>query len=141
MKEEYKKLKDFDVEIKTYITLEEQANICSLMMESDNYFERKLHLVMGVFCTVVKDADESLTYDDIVSCGLWEAIAFELAPYIQDIEDAVRYYNSIEYTLTKGLDLLTKSLDEVSENMPSIDKIIETLEQAQDKLETEKTNG
>lgn len=140
MKEAIKKLKSFDVEIKTYIPIEEQANICAFVMESDDYFERKLKLVMGVFCAVVKEADNTLTYDDIVSSGIWDEVYKELKPYIDEISEGVKYYSSIEYAVTKGLEELTKGLNDFSENMPSLDKVIETLEQAQEKLETDKTN-
>lgn len=141
MKEAIKKLKSFDIEIKTYIPIEEQANICALVMQSDDYFERKLHLVMGVFCTVVKEADSTLTYDDIVSSGIWDEVYKELKPCVDEITEAVKYYSSIEYAVTKGLEEITKGLNDFAENMPSLDKVIETIEQAQEKLESDKTNG
>lgn len=125
-----KKLDGFDITIKTYITLEEEASICDLIMQTDNYFERKLKLVTGVFCTVVDNLEDKSdwTYDDIVSCGMWDAIYNELYVYIDEILKAVNYYTSLDYSFAHALDLVANELNGLSEKVPSWDKIVEMLQ-------------
>lgn len=126
----FKKLDNFNIVIKTYITLEEEANICDLIMQADNYFERKLKLVTGVFCTVVDDIKDKSdwTYDDIVSSGMWDAIYNELYVYIDEILQAVNYYTSLDYSFTRTLDLVADELNNLTKNLPSLDKVIEVLQ-------------
>lgn len=127
---EKKKLEGFDIEIKTFIPIEEQSAICSLAMESDNFFERRMKVVVGVFCAVVdeEESNKNYTYNDIVSSGLWDAIYNELYVYVNEIADSIRYYSSLEYQVSRGLDILSTKLTELSENMPSLDKVIEAMQ-------------
>ena len=133
-----KKLDGFDITIKTFIPIEEQASICALIMESDDYFERKAKLVVGVFCSIVdeEEIEKDYTYDDIVSSGMWDAIYNELYVYIDEITKAVEYYSSISYQIGKSLEMLADRLTNLNDNLPSIDKVIEMLQLDKDIEET-----
>ena len=125
-----KKLEGFDINIKPYIPIEEQNKICTLVMESDNYFEREIKLVLSVFCAVVDDADDKLdlTYDDIVTSGIWDALYEEVGDCIDNIKDAIKYYSSMEYIVNKGLNMLTEKLDNINESFPTLEKVIELMQ-------------
>lgn len=125
-----KKLEGFDITIKTFIPIEEQSNICTLIMESDNFFERKVKLVIGVFCAIVDEEEiqKDLTYNDIVSSGMWDAIYNELYVYIDEITKAVEYYSSLGYQIGKGIDMLANKLTDLNDNLPSIEKVVELLQ-------------
>lgn len=112
-------LKEFDVDIKPYLTMAEMDAICTEMLETDNYFEREAKLISGVVSFACEDIKEGTDIDLLLDCGLWNMIQYHLFAYIEKIKSAMHYYDSVNYTLnslTKNADDLMKSIEVLKEN-------------------------
>lgn len=132
-------LKEYDVTLRPYLTLQEQKAITDLMMDSDDMFDRKISLISGVieFCTDVTD-DLDIDINDIVASGLWHEIEDKMFDYITDIEIAVEKYDSISWVFSKLCDSLTENINKLAESLPTEDKFLEVAKTLMEKQSNDK---
>lgn len=119
-------LKEYDVTLRPYLTLQEQQAITDLMMNSDDMFDRKIRLISGVieFCTDITD-DLDVDINDVIASGLWHEIEDKMSGYITDVEIAVEKYDSISLAFSKLCDSLTENINKLAEALPTEDKFLE----------------
>lgn len=119
-------LKEYDVTLRPYLTLQEQKAITDLMMDSDDMFDRKIRLISGVieFCTDITD-DLDVDINDVIASGLWYEIEDKMYDYITDIKIAVEKYDSMSWVFSKLCDSLTENINKLAESLPTEDKFLE----------------
>ena len=119
-------LKEYDVTLRPYLTLQEQKAIVDLMMDSDDMFDRKICLISGIieFCTDITD-DLDVDINDVIASGLWHEIEDKMFDYIDDIEMAVEKYDSMSWAFSKLCDSLTVNINKLAESLPTEDKFLE----------------
>lgn len=132
-------LKEYDVTLRPYLTLQEQQAITSLMMDSDDMFDRKIRLISGVieFCTDITD-DLDVDINDVIASGLWHEIEDKMFDYITDIEIAVEKYDSISWVFSKLCDSLTENINKLAESLPTEDKFLEVAKTLMEKQSNDK---
>ena len=132
-------LKEYDVTLRPYLTLQEQQAITDLMMNSDDMFDRKIRLISGVieFCTDITD-DLDVDINDVIASGLWHEIEDKMFDYITDIEIAVEKYDSISWVFSKLCDSLTENINKLAESLPTEDKFLEVAKTLMEKQSNDK---
>ena len=132
-------LKEYDVTLRPYLTLQEQQAITDLMMNSDDMFDRKIRLISGVieFCTDITD-DLDVDINDVIASGLWHEIEDKMLDYITDIEIAVEKYDSISWVFSKLCDSLTENINKLAESLPTEDKFLEVAKILMEKQSNDK---
>lgn len=132
-------LKEYDVTLRPYLTLQEQKAITDLMMDSDDMFDRKISLISGVieFCTDITD-DLDVDINDVVASGLWHEIEDKMFDYITDIEVAVEKYDSMSWVFSKLCDSLTANINKLAESLPTEDKFLEVAKTLMEKQNNDK---
>ena len=132
-------LKEYDVTLRPYLTLQEQQAITDLMMGSDDMFDRKIRLISGVieFCTDITD-DLDVDINDVIASGLWHEIEDKMFDYITDIEIAVEKYDSISWAFSKLCDSLTENINKLAESLPTEDKFLEVAKTLMEKQSNDK---
>lgn len=132
-------LKEYDVTLRPYLTLQEQQAITDLMMNSDDMFDRKIRLISGVieFCTDITD-DLDVDINDVIASGLWHEIEDKMFDYITDIEIAVEKYDSISWVFSKLCDSLTENINKLAESLPTEDKFLEVAKTLMEKQNNDK---
>lgn len=132
-------LKEYDVTLRPYLTLQEQQAITDLMMDSDDMFDRKIRLISGVieFCTDITD-DLDVDINDVIASGLWHEIEDKMFDYITDIEIAVEKYDSISWVFSKLCDSLTENINKLAESLPTEDKFLEVAKTLMEKQNNDK---
>ena len=132
-------LKEYDVTLRPYLTLQEQQAITDLMMDSDDMFDRKIRLISGVieFCTDITD-DLDVDINDVIASGLWHEIEDKMFDYITDIEMAVEKYDSISWVFSKLCDSLTANINKLAESLPTEDKFLEVAKTLMEKQNNDK---
>ena len=103
-------LKEYDVTLRPYLTLQEQQAITDLMMNSD----------------------------DVIASGLWHEIEDKMFDYITDIEIAVEKYDSISWVFSKLCDSLTENINKLAESLPTEDKFLEVAKTLMEKQSNDK---
>lgn len=124
-------LEKYDIHVTPYLTLEQQKKIAELMLETDDLFDRKAILVVGVLaaCTDIDDDDVLSEYDTIMASGVYNAVLEINESYIRDVEDMVKNYDSIDYTFTKLCNKISDSINQLANSMPTESKLVELAEQ------------
>lgn len=132
-------LKEYDVTLRPYLTLQEQQAITSLMMDSDDMFDRKIRLISGVieFCTDITD-DLDVDINDVIASGLWYEIEDKMCDYITDIKIAVEKYDSMSWVFSKLCDSLTENINKLAESLPTEDKFLEVAKTLMEKQSNDK---
>lgn len=132
-------LKEYDVTLRPYLTLQEQKAITNLMMDSDDMFDRKISLISGIieFCTDITD-DLDVDINDVIASGLWYEIEDKMYDYITDIEIAVEKYDSISWVFSKLCDSLTENINKLAESLPTEDKFLEVAKTLMEKQNNDK---
>lgn len=132
-------LKEYDVTLRPYLTLQEQQAITSLMMDSDDMFDRKIRLISGVieFCTDITD-DLDVDINDVIASGLWYEIEDKMYDYIIDIKIAVEKYDSMSWVFSKLCDSLTENINKLAESLPTEDKFLEVAKTLMEKQSNDK---
>lgn len=132
-------LKEYDVTLRPYLTLQEQQAITDLMMNSDDMFDRKIRLISGVieFCTDITD-DLDVDINDVIASGLWHEIEDKMFDYIVDIEMAVEKYDSMSWVFSKLCDSLTANINKLAESLPTEDKFLEVAKTLMEKQNNDK---
>lgn len=132
-------LKEYDVTLRPYLTLQEQQAITSLMMDSDDMFDRKIRLISGVieFCTDITD-DLDVDINDVIASGLWYEIEDKMYDYITDIKIAVEKYDSMSWVFSKLCDSLTENINKLAESLPTEDKFLEVAKTLMEKQSNDK---
>lgn len=132
-------LKEYDVTLRPYLTLQEQQAITSLMMDSDDMFDRKIRLISGVieFCTDITD-DLDVDINDVIASGLWYEIEDKMYDYITDIKIAVKKYDSMSWVFSKLCDSLTENINKLAESLPTEDKFLEVAKTLMEKQNNDK---
>lgn len=132
-------LKEYDVTLRPYLTLQEQQAITGLMMDSDDMFDRKIRLISGVieFCTDITD-DLDVDINDVIASGLWHEIEDKMSGYITDVEIAVEKYDSISWAFSKLCDSLTENINKLAESLPTEDKFLEVAKTLMEKQSNDK---
>lgn len=132
-------LKEYDVTLRPYLTLQEQQAITDLMMNSDDMFDRKIRLISGVieFCTDITD-DLDVDINDVIASGLWYEIEDKMYDYITDIKIAVKKYDSMSWVFSKLCDSLTENINKLAESLPTEDKFLEVAKTLMEKQSNDK---
>lgn len=132
-------LKEYDVTLRPYLTLQEQQAITGLMMDSDDMFDRKIRLISGIieFCTDITD-DLDVDINDVIASGLWYEIEDKMYDYIADIKIAVEKYDSMSWVFSKLCDSLTENINKLAESLPTEDKFLEVAKTLMEKQSNDK---
>lgn len=132
-------LKEYDVTLRPYLTLQEQQAITDLMMNSDDMFDRKIRLISGVieFCTDITD-DLDVDINDVIASGLWHEIEDKMFDYIVDIKLVVEKYDSMSWVFSKLCDSLTANINKLAESLPTEDKFLEVAKTLMEKQNNDK---
>lgn len=132
-------LKEYDVTLRPYLTLQEQKAITDLMMDSDDMFDRKIRLISGVieFCTDITD-DLDVDINDVIASGLWYEIEDKMYDYITDIKISVEKYDSMSWVFSKLCDSLTENINKLAESLPTEDKFLEVAKTLMEKQSNDK---
>lgn len=117
---------EYDVNLRPYLTLQEQETIVSLMLNSDNLIEREVKLITGVveFCTDIP-TDSDVDINDIIISGLWDEIYDKMGNYILNVEYMVSKYDSMDFTFSKLVNLLAEKLDSLANALPNENQLVE----------------
>ncbi len=108
-------LKDWDIDVVPYLTIDTIANIVNDLINCDNGLERDLKLIADVLvaCTDIYNNDEDVhyTYEDILYSGLWYDILDAcpiLKSNIKTIYREVREFLGLNKSLIRFVDSLTE---------------------------------
>ncbi len=117
---------EYDINLRPYLTLQEQEAIVSLMLNSDNLVEREVKLITGVveFCTDIP-TDSDVDINDIIISGLWDEIQDKMGDYIWNVEHMVSKYDSMDFTFSKLVNLLAEKLDSLANALPNENQLVE----------------
>lgn len=120
-------LEKYDVNLRPYLTLQEQQTIVSLLMNSDDLIDRKIRLITGIveFCTDIPTDDDSIDINDIIISGLWGTIYGKMYEYIEEVNLAVERYDSMDFAFSKLANMVIEQLDKLADALPNENQLIE----------------
>jgi hypothetical protein len=109
---------EYDVDIRPYITKSEKTQIVEGMLGMEDYFDRELYLDSALLelCAGIK---ESVDYDTYKSSGFILMVRDYVTDDIQEIYDAIKYYESVEMSVKQTLGKMTDVMEKTSKSLPS----------------------
>lgn len=120
-------LEEYDVNLRPYLTLQEQQTIVNLLMNSDDLIDRKIRLITGIveFCTDIPTDDDSIDINDIIISGLWGTIYGKMYEYIEEVNLAVERYDSMDFAFSKLANMAIEQLDKLADALPNENQLME----------------
>lgn len=114
-------LKDWDIDVVPYLTIDTIADIVNDLINCDNGLERDLKLIADILvaCTDIYNGDEDVhyTYEDILYSGFWYDL-LDACPILRTNIDTI--YREVEDVL--GLNrLLIRFIDSLTNAVESVD--------------------
>lgn len=127
-------LGEYDVNLRPYLTLQEQEAIVSLMLNSDDLIERKIKLITGIieFCTDIP-TDSDVDINDIIISGLWGTIYGKMYQYVEEVEDMVGRYDSMDFAFSKLANMAIEELNKLANALPNENQLTEIVKKLLEK--------
>lgn len=127
-------LGEYDVNLRPYLTLQEQEAIVSLMLNSDDLIERKIKLITGIieFCTDIP-TDSDVDINDIIISGLWGTIYGKMYQYVEEVEDMVGRYDSMDFAFSKLANMAIEELNKLANALPNENQLAEIVKKLLEK--------
>lgn len=114
-------LKDWDIDVVPYLTIDTIANIVNDLINCDNGLERDLKLIADVLvaCTDIYNNDEDVhyTYEDILYSGFWYDL-LDACPILRTNIDTI--YREVEDVLGLNRSLI-RFIDSLTNAVESVD--------------------
>lgn len=126
-------LEDFELLVRPFLTYTEKLAIIEVLEKIDDPLVREYTLD----CILLKqncNEQEELDYDLLKSNGVFTEIRDILASDIADIDYALQYYDSANYSIKNLAKDLIELASKASKNMPSKNKVNKILDKMTDKI-------